>query len=272
MKPFKLSFLKIGIAVAFSQIPIMAQSQGNTLSVGSQSNGLGQMRLGLDDVWSVYNNPTDMAQDSNYHIGLATSKPYGLSGLHSASISGSIRIKTITLGGFFNYFGYHISNQKTVGLASSILLSDHTNVGISMLLFNTTIQGYDRRNQPSFSIGIKHKLTGKTTIRFLAFNPVISPEQSRIKSHYYGGVSTQITSETLWLNQLDMSMTDPVSFSSGILYDLKPNIRLTIGIRTTPRLLSFGVIVKSNRFHIGSSFHHHQTLGLSPTFSAEWSS
>lgn len=270
MKSTKLVFYRLGFAL------LTLTSTTNTfcqveLSAGAESAGLGHMRFGLQNVWTSYNNPTDMVCDTMLQFGLSVSNPFNVPSLKSTQISTVFNRKTVALGVYYNHFGYRVSRQQSIALSVALKLNERSVIGLTVMHHTSRYGDIPIYKVVSTTLALKQQLTNNTDLHFMVINPFAPKENQTVNSQFVGGIALKISDEAEWMIQSSVSPTTEASLSTGFMYRIRQGFRICIGINSYPRLIGFGFVFQKNGFRISTAYPHHQLLGFTPQVSAQWS-
>ncbi|MFT5512286.1 MAG: hypothetical protein ACI8SE_000684 [Bacteroidia bacterium] len=269
MKSTKSTCVKAGITVAFLSFYTSASAQPLSTQ-GAESMGLGSTRLGVQNVWSSSNNPTDMHSDSFLQFGLSIAHPYGINRLKSANVSLVLNSNHSAYGGYISYLGYSVSHFTEYGLSTSKELKELLILGVGINGITSAVLGQQSRSKLGFYISLKYGVNPQTAVYFLVQNPTIVRTNELMLSSYHSGLSLQINPFVQWVNEVRVIPKHQTSYHSGIRYSLKKQFALLVGISTSPSTLSFGFSIRKQNAVFSSSFSHHPTLGFTPTISGQW--
>jgi hypothetical protein len=266
--------LKACIRLAFFCRFLIALNPANGqshLATGAENRGLANIRLGLSNVWAAYNNPTDMVDDSFLNIGISIANPNGITSLKYSSIAAIVNSQKTSVGAYFGYYGYRVSNHKTFVLSSALILSDKNTLGVSFGVERRKVSGQFTKTSLSTSAAIRQQLTQRTLLHFMIYNLSDYAAEVRHTTNSYCALEHHISNESTWYNQIRLRPEQELSICSGIVYQVNNQLHLILGISTNPRLIAFGFTLQKGRIKMSSAFQHHQILGFTPTLSSEWS-
>ena len=113
MKSTKLANIRLGFAMLtfLNSPPVFSQVE---LSAGAESAGLADVRVGIENVWAVYNNPADMLSDSQFRIGVFAANPFNVDALKSVSMSSIVTHRNFAFGVYYSRFGYRSISPRTI--------------------------------------------------------------------------------------------------------------------------------------------------------------
>jgi len=270
MKSTKLANIRLGFAMLtfLNSPPIFSQVE---LSAGAESAGLADVRVGIENVWAVYNNPADMLSDSQFRIGVFTANTFNVDALKSVSMSSIVNHRNFAFGVYYSRFGYRISRQEQLTISIGLRLNGKSSIGVTASALHATFGNTIVAKGFSTALGFNQRLTANTTLYLWTTNPIVPKEESIIQSVYIAGVGIELSKEMRWIIQSSVSPTVQPSLSTGFQYNISKALVMHFGFNTSPRTLSFGFQLNRRGWSITSANTNHQVLGFSPVISAQWS-
>lgn len=232
------------------------------LSMGAETQGLGDIRFNLTNAWSPYNFPNDMLGSYRWQAAIGYSNRFLVEELSAIGVTAAFPHKTSALGVFCHRIGYSISNSLNIGVSIAQQLNDQISLGgtLHYIQHNTPIEN---QHHSTFSLSLKSSFSKTTHVSFLVFNPLAGKKSRHNESHATLGVSYSISELTNWYTQLRLSLDNPVGFNTGIRHTLGKRCFLLGGVSTSPARFSFGFGLKLQKSTIHLGLSQHQILPTS---------
>ncbi len=257
-----LVFLIISFYSSFSFTP--------PWSIGSYSNGLGNIRMHGKSSFSVYNLPSFMMDSTKWNIALMYGNPYGVSTLSETAISAKINQKSVSLGACYYQLGYSISSQRLISFSVGISLNDKTSLGCSINGFQQRVEGFNSRNALAPTVAFSRKIADNTHAHFLAFNPILNLSKHYLPNMYSAGLNWITSSEVCVYLEVKSQLDKQTAISLGLEYSVRKQLTIVAGVQTYPRTLNFGFSIRQQKFKTTGSFQQSRNLGFSPMFNLEF--
>jgi hypothetical protein len=245
---------------------------GELTKTGARQAGMAGASVMLKDYWGINNNPAVIAYLQGAQYGIFHENRYLMKELNFQHLGTVQATKLGTFGGDLSYFGFHLYNEKKIGLAYALKLHKSVSAAIKLNYFQIKIANdYGHKGNVYGEIGIYANPFSNFQIGIHLINPnnqkiTKSPDED-IPSVFRMGIAYIMGANLLMAVEIEKSSYLPLSYSTGFEYILVRDFHLRFGIGTKPNLYAFGLGCTTNRITIDLAFSHHQLLGYSPHIS-----
>lgn len=220
-----------------------------------------------NDVFSLFTNPAGLSKIKEMQFGVFYSpSPFGLKVLRNMNIAFN---KTTNIGSFaiglFNYgFKLYHENEFYIGYGNNY--DEKFYFGFSTYYEAIIIENYGSKNFLNISIGGTYLLTEKLSLGFVLKNLLQNKDYSPHSTTFRSGISYKIFKNSFIHFSVFKEINFPISFSSGIEYDIIKYLSLRFGIQNVPSTFSAGIGINYSIFKIDYAINKHQELGLTHQF------
>jgi len=203
------------------------------------------------------------------------SRLYSLVGLDFSSSDFILPIKHVGLGLHISTFGYNLYRETKIKLGISYTVIPQLQIGLLLNLQNLYIAGLENNATIGINLGINGTLTTK-----LSFGAkIININNPKISNHVDNSIATiigvgfnyKISKE--WSNyiSLEKSSNSYLRFNFGTELRLLSSLYLRVGFHNQPNLLSTGVGIKLQNWHLDWSLQYPlNKLGTTQTWSLNY--
>lgn len=257
---YLLGVLVLGIFGIFN--PLRAQT-----SLGATSVAMGQTGVAIPDAnWSLFSNvalmPTDENRVSFYgfrYVGIAEITDM------AANVTTQTNLGTVGIG--VHRYGFNLFNENRFLLAYKNSL-DRFHYGASVS-YTHIFQGgdYGAAGAIGFDLGLAAEITEDLWFGARATNlnqPSYGDTDEELARELATGLSYQLTAEALVTAEIVKDVMFPLSFRSGVQFEIIQSLFIRAGITTQPETYSFGFGYQSSRWDVNFALQQHNPLGLSP--------
>ncbi len=221
-----------------------------------------------DDVFSLFNNPSGLAQLNSREIGFFYSpSPFGIEELANGYLAYSepTSLGNFSLGAVTYGFDLYRENRFLLGYSNKV--SDQLLLGITTFYHSINIKRYGSASQINLSVGGLFLLQNIFSLGFSLHNPLrFSDSEITLPTSYHFGITYQPFERTSLNAALSKEIDFPFSFSFGIEYPLIKVLVLRFGVQNEPVLYNGGLGIIYSYFRLNYSISSHQELGLTHQF------
>jgi hypothetical protein len=263
MKPILHKAILV-VVLYFSVNQLFAEGE----PIGARAASMGNASVSSTDIWSIFNNPAGIANQTALSAGVNYENRYLMKelGLKSAALLVPSRFGVLGLS--FKQFGYSLYNENKVGLAYARSFGDILRIGVQLDYLSTKIaETYDGAQLLTFEIGIQSTINDKISLGAYIFNPAgfsatqYSDDPAPIVARL--GLTYNFTTSFSGIAEVEKNFETRASVRLGLEYLIQEKFSVRTGISTYPAqyTLGAGMQLRHFQFHIAGSMH--QTLGVS---------
>lgn len=239
--------------------------------VGADVAMLGGASVTASSVFSVLNNPAQVASANQWQAGIYSSQRFGQKELTLSNVSFVLPTKAVNFGFGINHYGFSTFNQQRFVVSVSKKLSETVALGIQLNYAQTTIVDYGNAGAFVLGMGITYKPINKLQLGFMVYNPTQQKMSNlvsdKIPSYARLGLNYQVNDKVHVLAETEQQLTQKTILRTGVRYQLNPKFILGVGVSTQPVCFTFGATVKANKLAIDLAAGVHQVLGVLPQVS-----
>jgi len=236
---------------------------------GSRQIALAHSDIALsDDVFSLFNNPSGLANIKNREIGIYYSpSPFGLKQLANGFLAYT---EPTTLGSFnigASVYGFDLYNENKLLIGYSFALDEKIAFGFVGHYNSVKIKGYGSSGTLNLSLGCLFKLYADLNIGFSLHNPVRnSKSKIELPLIYSLGISYILFKSSSLNLALEKEINYPISFRFGVEHNISKYFDLRLGIMNEPNIYGAGIGINYFIFSLNYSITSHPILNLTHQF------
>jgi hypothetical protein len=256
-----LLFLVFMTTIIYLQ-PATAQN-----SIGARSIAMGQTGVALPGTsWSAFANaalmPENRSEASFYGF-----RYVGISEITDMAASLTYSTNLGVFGGAVHRYGFNLFNENRFLAAYKNRLGKfHYGGSISYIYVNQGGQ-YGSAGAVGFDLGVAAEVTPDIWFGARATNinqPAYGPTDEDLPRELAAGISYYITRSALITTEIVKDVMFPVSFRTGVEFEVLTSLYARAGFTTQPETYSFGFGYLADRWSINFGLQQHNPLGLSP--------
>ncbi len=244
---------------------------------GARQAGLDHCSVALGGFWSVQNNQAGMAMIKHLSMGMAYENRFLIPHTGTGDLAIIYPLKFGNIGASLSYFGYPLYHEMKLGLAYARSFGPKLRIGLQLDYLLTALgEGYGKRSNVTFALGIQSDVTDKLTLGLWVFNPVrvklSDYANEKIPAVFRFGLAYHFSPRLLATAEVEKNTAfQPVILRGGVEYVIKEQFSFRVGVGTSGDVFSFGFgwHKKHLQFDIGTAMH--QSLGFSPQSSLVFS-
>lgn len=236
-------------------------------SLGASSLAMGQTGVAVPNTnWSLFSNVAMMPTDGN-RVSFYGFRYVGISEITDMAANLTAQTSWGTLGAGIHRYGFNLFNENRFLLAYKNNL-DRFHYGASVS-YTHIFQGgdYGTAGAIGFDLGLSAEITDDLWFGARATNlnqPSYGDTDEELPRELATGLSYLLTPEALVTAEIVKDVMFPLSFRSGVQFEIIHSLFIRAGITTQPETYSFGFGYKSSRWDINFALQQHNPLGLSP--------
>ncbi|MFZ1292072.1 MAG: hypothetical protein WAR79_18385 [Melioribacteraceae bacterium] len=255
---------RFNIVIVISLLFYFNQKLSGQLQPGAKQIALSHSDVANpNDVFSIFTNPAGLTQIKKTQFGIFYSpSPFGIKELANGFLAFN---QPTNLGSFsigaMNY-GFELFKENRIYFGYSNNFSDQFLFGISVFYQIIKIENYGNTNFLNFSLGSIFLLNQDLSIGFSIHNPLRNKNYSSLTTNFRTGITYNILDNAKIHFAAFKEINFPISFSSGIEYDIIKLLSLRFGIQNNPNNFSGGLGINYSFFQIDYAINSHIDLGL----------
>lgn len=257
---YLLGVLVVGFFGPFNQLK--AQT-----SLGATSVAMGQTGVAIPDAnWSIFSNVALMQTDKN-QVSFYGFRYVGIAEITDMAANLTTQTNFGTVGVGVHRYGFNLFNENRFLLAYKNNL-DRFHYGASVS-YTHIFQGGDYGVAGAFGVdlGLAAEITEDLWFGARATNlnqPSYGDTDEELARELATGLSYMLTPEALITAEIVKDVLFPLSFRSGVQFEIIQSLFIRAGITTKPETYSFGFGYESSRWDVNFALQQHNPLGLSP--------
>ena len=267
---------KYSLFALFFALTFSAYSQFEFPVVGSRGAAMGGVSVGLKDFCSTIDNIAGLSYLNNRYIGIGFAENFMLSELSYKSIQMAAPISGINAMALrYTHFGNIGYSEQRVAMQYAQRLGLYVSLGVELdyLHCGTSDVYYDKYNNVSFAVALQVRPSDDWVIGAYAFNPfgrVVDTDIS-IASLFKLGASYAVSPLLEAAVEVEKNVYMKHNIRWGLEYKVFDFMFTRIGFSTCPILYTFGVGLVIGDLNIDFSAHVHNSLGVSPNITVNYS-
>lgn len=257
---YLLAVLLLGISGVFTHIH--AQT-----SMGATSVAMGQTGVAIpNSSWSLFSNAAMMPTDEN-RVSFYGFRYVGIAEITDMAANLTTQTNWGTVGAGIHRYGFNLFNENRFLLAYKNSL-DRFHYGASVS-YTHIFQGgdYGAAGAIGFDLGLAAEITDDLWFGARATNlnqPSYGDTDEELPRELATGLSYMLTPEALITAEIVKDVMFPLSFRSGVQFEVIQSLFIRAGITTQPETYSFGFGYEAGNWDVNFGLQQHNPLGLSP--------
>ena len=256
----QLSFL----ILIFCNLSLSAQSVFE--SVGASSKSVGGASVSINNIWSVFNNPSGFSNTRKSQIGIYSEQRYSEAKLTTSAIVLVVPSKFVNLGFGILHYGYSLFNQQKITFSITKELSKQFSLGVSLNYFGTSISEQERAHSFIGEIGLMYRVTSKLNTGMHLFNVNQARygyyTSERLPTFANMGFNYMFSEKVSAIGETEMLLNHKSVFRGGLKYQFHEAVSLSVGFANNPILYSFGTAIKLKKYKIEYAASVYELLGV----------
>ena len=264
LKPKLFQTKKRAISVFILSFTLSAQE----ITQGASSWSVAGASMGFADVWSLYNQPAQMAFLQKMSVGISYTNLFLSKEISKTAFAFAYPYKIHAFGVGYAFSGYSLYQNHQTSLAYALRLHPTTALAIKL-------------NYEAFRFGEAYY--GSTNVFFmdiaLRAQPIAplgisvhiyKPYQTKIEQKdsypilFRLGLDYKVGKSLLCILQAEKNLYQPLAIKTGLAWQVVPIVSLRLGAGYNPTLFSTGLSVFAKYLHIDIASAWHWQLGIIP--------
>lgn len=244
--------------------------------VGASAGGMAGASTAIGNIWATFNNPANLSGIENLSAGVNYENRFRIREMGLGSITAVLPTDYGVFGLAFNQSGSNLYSQSFLGLAYGRSFGERFRAGVRLdALYTHLAEGYGRRTDISFALGVAMDLTKEFVIAAMLSNPmrvkIAKDFDERLPAIYRLGLAYKIEKNLTLTVEAEKDIRYKPSVRTGIEYRVKEIASIRAGIGTNPLNHAFGFGFNFGSFTFDIAAIRHEVLGYSPQASVIWS-
>src|SRR6056297_985055 len=258
-----LFILTLSVAFCFGNISkVEAQSV-----MGAKSISMGQAGVALpESEWSIFNNTALLSTERNT-VSFYGFRYIGLSEITDMAAAATVQTKAGTIGAGVHRYGFNLFHENRFLLTYKDR-RDKFHYGLSVS-YNHVFQGKDYGSAAAFglNLGLAAEITESFWMGARATNvnqPSYGDTNEELPRELAAGLSFQPSSSAQITAEIVKDINFPLSFRTGLEFEIFTSFFTRAGISTKPSTYAFGFGYGTERWAVNFALQQHNPLGMSP--------
>lgn len=253
-------------------------AQNGPTAIGARSWGIANTTVSTSDINSVFNNIAGLGGIEQAAIITSYDSHFGFSGLNTMAFAGVMPLSNDLTSGFsVQRFGDKLYNELAMGIGAGHRIGRFS-LGLKINYLQTAITA------PSLSFSNKAFVVEFGGIARLSSKLFFGAHLYNLTQSSYSGiygnkVPTVLRAGLLylpvkklqWSTEINKNTDLPLSFKTGLQYEVADKVWLRTGISTQPLTNHFGAGLIASKFCFDYAVHTHPQLGWSHHLSLAYS-
>ncbi|MBD3636392.1 MAG: hypothetical protein HUJ25_03545 [Crocinitomicaceae bacterium] len=260
----KFLFILIVLSVYFSHAQVYPQ-------IGARSQALGGATLGLNDVFSAYNNPGAFGSMEETQVGLSVENRFLLIETLSQSLAFGYHTENAgNIGLHFQQTGFSLYRDMLIGMSYGMQFFDNFSAGISLNYHRLQLGDiYGSKNNFSAGLGLFYQLNEQLNFGMRVMNinraRLADFQDEQLPTIFSLGALYAFSEKAFWAVDVEKDLIHPVNVRSGIEIQAHEVFAVRFGLTTHPFQATFGFGLKFKMIQLDIASTWHTQLGLSPS-------
>lgn len=254
------------LTIAFISLQLILYGQTN----GARSTAMGDLKLGLSDLFSAMNNQAMLPEIRKFTVGINVRNQYQIKNLNTATLAVAIPIGKGTSAINFTTYGYQLYRENKFSLLYAMTLSPAFSLGIG-LNYHSLRLGEGLGMEYSFypDIGLSYKPTDKLNIGIQFQNITLSKKVKQLNELWPVtgrlGLIYFINDKLLIGIQGNVYTNRPLEINSGLEYTFSDHFSFRFGFASQPARASLGIGFRFQSFQIDLASSYQSNIGFIPS-------
>jgi len=253
------------LTLAFTFLQIFLYGQN-----GARSTAMGDLKLGLSDLFSAVNNQAMLPEIRAFSVGINVHNQFLIKNLNTGSLAIAIPVGKGTAAINFTTYGYQLYRENKLGLSYAMALSPAFSLGIG-LNYHSLRLGEGLGMEYSFypDIGLNYKPTDKLNIGIQFQNITLSTKVKQLDELWPVtgrlGLIYFINDKLLIGVQGNVYANNPFEINSGLEYTFSDHFSFRFGFASQPNRASLGIGFRLQLFQVDLASSYQADLGFTPS-------
>ena len=254
------------LTIAFTCLQIFLYGQSN----GARSAAMGDLKLGLTDLFSAVNNQAMLPEIRAFSVGINVHSQYLIKKLNTSVLAVAIPIGKGTLAASFTTYGYQLYRENKLGLSYAMALGPAFSLGVSLNYHSLRLgEGLGMEYSIYPDIGLNYKPTDKLNIGIQFQNITLSTKVKQLDELWPVsgrlGLVYFINDKLLIGVQGNVYTNRPLEINSGLEYTFSDHFSFRFGFAAQPVRASLGFGFQFKLFQIDLASSYQANIGFTPS-------
>ncbi|MDQ3194311.1 MAG: hypothetical protein M3P82_04840, partial [Bacteroidota bacterium] len=242
-------------------------AQFENTDIGARAIGLNGAFTSLsDNSLAVFYNPSGLGQMKYREVSAFYSpSTFGVTQITTAALTYAEPLKIGTLGLGLKTFGFDLYKETNVILSYGNNFRDKIFYGVSLNYYNLRIHNYNSASSFGVDAGAIACITDLFKWGFFAKNvsgSKIGVSDQKLAQVYRTGVTIMPREDITLVFDIEKDVKYPLSFRSGLEFNVNDHIDLRAGVGTQPSSFSGGISINYDLFKLDYAISGVQNLGV----------
>ncbi|TVR30124.1 MAG: hypothetical protein EA390_08830 [Balneolaceae bacterium] len=257
----------LGISFVFALLPLTAKDSNAQHIMGARYVSMGQTGVAMaESNWSAFNNAALMRTDK-HHVSFYGFRYVGISEITDMAAVVNYRSDSGTFGLGLHRYGFDLFNENRLLLAYKNSAGKF-HYGGSISYFHVNQGGnYGSAGAVGIGLAIAAEVIDDVWFGARATNvnqPAYGNTDEELPRELAAGFSYSLSDQALITAELVKDVKFPISFRSGLEFEIVPLLFLRTGITTEPLTYALGFGYAASLWEVNFGLQQHDPLGLSP--------
>ena len=254
------------LTIAFACLHIISIAQDN----GARSSAMGDLKLGLSDLFSAVNNQSMLPEIQKFTVGINAHNQFLIKNLNTGSLAIALPIGKGTAAFNFTSYGYQLYRENKLGLSYAMAFSPAFSMGISLNYRSLRLgEGLGMEYSLYPDIGLNYKPIDKLNIGIQFQNLTLSTKIKQLDELWpvsgRFGLIYFINDKLLIGIQGNVYTDRPLEINSGLEYTFTDHFSFRFGYASQPNRVSFGIGFRLKLFQIDLASSYQTNIGFTPS-------
>lgn len=237
---------------------------------GARSTAIGDMKLGLSDLFSAVNNQAMLPKIRNFTAGINVHNQYLIKNLNTGSLAIAVPIGKGTIASNFTSYGYQLYQENKFGLSYALALSPTFSLGIGINYHSLRLgEGLGMEYSIYPDIGLNYQPTDKLNIGIQFQNITLSKKVKQLDELWPVsgrlGLIYFINDKLLIGAQGNIYTDEPFEINSGLEYTFSKHFSFRFGYASQPNRVSLGIGFQLKLIQIDLASSYQPNIGFTPS-------
>ena len=254
------------LTLAFTCLYLSFYGQNN----GARSTAMGDLKLGLTDLFSAVNNQAMLPDIRKFTAGINVRNQYMIKNLNTGMLAISIPIGKGAAAFNFISYGYQLYQENKIGISYALALSPQFSLGVA-LNYHSLRLGEGLGMEYSFypDLGLNYKPTDKLSIGIQFQNITLSKKVNQLDELWPVtgrlGLIYFINDKLLIGVQGNVYINNSLEINSGLEYSFSDRFSFRFGFASQPNRASLGFGFRLKFFQIDLASSYLANTGFTPS-------
>ena len=224
--------------------------------------------------WTIYSNPAGLTNLSAFETGIFYQEPFGLAELKNVGLMMAQNFSFGSVGFGLVQHGFELYKETLITASFAHQIADGFSAGYSFNLHQVSIKNYGQATSWSIDAGMLYFPTEWLNLGFSASNLTqssIGNAEEVLPVVIRSGASVTLIKDIHVMAEIYKQSGYDTDHRFAIDFLIHPNISIYTGVGSQPNNLSGGFSLYYEQFQIDYAVSHHPDLGISSSFSLNFS-